>query len=257
MSVFDAQYAKEYDRLYAAKNYGEECDLIEAAIARHARERRPVDMLDVGCGTGGHAIELARRGFKLTGVDLSAAMLGHAGEKSAALPEDRRPRWMRGDARDFDAGRQFDMAIMMFAVVGYLTSNDDALAGLRNIRRHLSPGALFACDFWYGPSVLSDRPTDRVRVLPTPNGEIIRATNTVLDITRHTAEVTFRLWTVENGKVASQTRETHLLRYFFPQEFALLLSQSGFGMLGISAFPSIDAPLTDATWNAFVVAQAV
>ena len=256
MSVFDAQYAKEYDRLYAAKNYGEECDLIEAAIARHAAGRRPVEMLDVGCGTGGHSIELARRGFRMTGVDLSAAMLGHAGEKSAALPETSRPKWMRGDARNFDAGRQFDMAIMMFAVVGYLTSNDDALAGLRNIRRHLTPGALFVCDFWYGPSVLSDRPTDRVRVLPTPDGEIIRATNTVLDIARHTAEVTFRLWTVAGGKMTAQTRETHLLRYFFPQEFALLLSQSGFAMESISAFPTIDQPLTDETWNALVVARA-
>jgi SAM-dependent methyltransferase len=256
LSVFDAQYAKEYDRLYAAKNYGEECDLIEAAIARHAAGRRPVEMLDVGCGTGGHSIELARRGFRMTGVDLSAAMLGHAGEKSAALPETSRPKWMRGDARNFDAGRQFDMAIMMFAVVGYLTSNDDALAGLRNIRRHLTPGALFVCDFWYGPSVLSDRPTDRVRVLPTPDGEIIRATNTVLDIARHTAEVTFRLWTVAGGKMTAQTRETHLLRYFFPQEFALLLSQSGFAMESISAFPTIDQPLTDETWNALVVARA-
>jgi SAM-dependent methyltransferase len=256
LSVFDAQYAKEYDRLYAAKNYGEECDLIEAAIARHAAGRRPVEMLDVGCGTGGHSIELARRGFRMTGVDLSAAMLGHAGEKSAALPESSRPKWMRGDARNFDAGRQFDMAIMMFAVVGYLTSNDDALAGLRNIRRHLTPGALFVCDFWYGPSVLSDRPTDRVRVLPTPDGEIIRATNTVLDIARHTAEVTFRLWTVAGGKMTAQTRETHLLRYFFPQEFALLLSQSGFAMESISAFPTIDQPLTDETWNALVVARA-
>lgn len=256
MSVFDVQYAKEYDRLYAAKHYGEECDLIEAAIVRHSGGRRPTDVLDVGCGTGGHSIELARRGFRMTGVDLSAAMLGHAGEKSTALPEGSRPKWMRGDARNFDVGRQFDMAIMMFAVVGYLTGNDDVLAGLRNIRRHLTPGALFICDFWYGPSVLSDRPTDRVRVLPTPGGEIIRATNTVLDITRHTAEVTFRLWTVEGGKLTAQTRETHLLRYFFPQEFALLLSQSGFAMESISAFPTIDQPLNDKTWNALVVARA-
>jgi len=190
-------------------------------------------------------------------VKLTPAMLGHAGEKSVSLPEELRPRWIRGDARDFDAGRQFDMAIMMFAVIGYLTGNDDVLAGLRNIRRHLIPGALFVCDFWYGPSVLSDRPTDRVRVLPSPNGEIIRATNTVLDITRHTAAVTFRLWTLDGGNVTAQTRETHLMRFFFPQEFALLLSQSGFAMESISAFPTIDQPLTDETWNALVVARAV
>jgi hypothetical protein len=48
----------------------------------------------------------------------------------------------------------------------------------------------------------------------------------------------------------------HRLRYFFPQEFALMLSQAGFAMQSISAFPSLDAPLNDHAWNAFVVAHA-
>jgi SAM-dependent methyltransferase len=255
MSVFEAQYADQYDQLYSAKNYGEECDLVEAAIARHAHSR-PSSILDVGCGTGGHALELARRGFRLTGVDLSDHMLQHARAKSAALPIGQRPAWLQGDARTFAASGPFDMAIMMFAVIGYLTRNEDALQGLRNIRRHLQPGALFACDFWYGPSVLSDRPTDRVKLLTTPAGQVIRTTQTRLDILTHTAEVSFMLWSTAGDRIVSETRETHTMRYFFPQEFALLLSQSGFSMLSISAFPSIDAPLTDATWNAFVVARA-
>jgi hypothetical protein len=149
------------------------------------------------------------------------------------------------------------MAIMMFAVVGYLTSNDDVLAGLRNIRRHLGAGGVLACDFWYGPSVLTKRPTDRIRVIQTPDGEVIRTATTTLDVPRHTADVSFRLWTIENNRLASQTAETHSLRFFFPQEFALFLSQSGFLPLSSSAFPSADAPLTDETWNAFVVARAV
>lgn len=255
MAVFDAQYADQYDHLYSAKNYSEECDLIEAAIARHAGIR-PASIVDVGCGTGQHALELARRGFRLTGVDLSDHMLQHARAKSTALPAGQTPTWLKGDARTFEAAGPFDMGIMMFAVIGYLTRNDDVLQGLRNIRRHLQPGALFACDFWYGPSVLSDRPTDRVKVLTTPAGKVIRTTQTNLDIVTHTAQVNFGLWSIEGGRVVSETREAHTMRYFFPQEFALFLSQSGFSMLSISAFPSIDAPLTDATWNAFVVARA-
>jgi SAM-dependent methyltransferase len=216
-----------------------------------------VTVLDVGCGTGEHALELARRGFRLAGVDLSHDMLRLARAKGAALPIEERPNWLHGDARTFEAGGPFDAAIMMFAVIGYLIRNDDVLQSLRNIRRHISTGALFICDFWYGPSVLTDRPTDRVKVLPTPAGKLIRTTQTKLDIAMHTADVTFMLWSIEGDRIASETTETHAMRYFFPQEFALLLSQSGFSMLSISAFPSIDAPLTDATWNAFVVARAV
>lgn len=256
MTVFNSLYAAHYDQLYAEKNYSAECDLIETVASRYCAQR-PTTLLDVGCGTGGHSIELARRGFKVTAVDLSSQMLAHARTKSASLADQQQPTWLCGDARTFDAGSQFDMAIMMFAVIGYLTGNDAVLAGLRNIRRHLKPGAVFACDFWYGPSVLVVRPTDRVRVIPTPDGEVIRATSTTLDVARHTADVSIRLWTIENQQLASHTAETHSLRFFFPQEFTLLLSESGFSLQSISAFPSADAPLTDETWNAFVVAKAV
>lgn len=255
MSVFNSLYANQYDQMYSEKGYGSECDLIEAAVKRYASSS-PRTLLDVGCGTGGHALEMAKRGFGVTGVDLSSHMLDCAREKSAAVPGIQQPRWVCGDARTFEAGGDFDLGIMMFAVVGYLTTNEDVLAGLRNIRRHLKPGALFVCDFWYGPSVLTVRPGDRVRVLPTPDGQIIRAASTTLDTSKHTADVTFKLWTLSQERLVGETRETHRMRYFFPQEFELMLSVAGFKLMGMSAFPSLDQPLTDETWNALVVAVA-
>ena len=256
MSVFESVYAGQYDQLYAEKDYRGECDLVEAAVTRHT-SKAPCTLLDVGCGTGSHSVELARRGYRVTGVDLSQSMLDEAARKSATLPAERRPSWQCGDARNFDTGRTFELGIMMFAVIGYLTTNDDVLTGLRNIRRQLETGALFLCDFWYGPSVLSVRPTDRVRVLDTPAGRVIRAASTTMDPARHTADVTFRLWTLQGQRLVSETRETHHLRFFFPQEFALLLAVAGFKLHAMSAFPSLDEPLSDATWNAFTVAEAV
>ena len=255
MPVFESDYAQQYDRLYASKSYSEECDLLESAFLQHGN-LRPAKIIDIGCGTGGHSLELARRGYAVTGVDLSESMLHQAQAKAARIPNASQPSWVHGDARTFKASGPYDAAIMMFAVIGYLTSNEDVLQGLGNIRSHLKAGALFACDFWYGPTVLSNRPTDRARVLDTPLGEVIRTTNTQLDVVRHTADVTFNLWSLENKSVVSATREKHTLRYFFPQEFALLLDRSGFEMLSISAFPTLHSPLTEETWNAFVVARA-
>lgn len=255
MTVFDPLYASHYDAFYAHKDYAAECDLVQQALTREGCGTAAT-LLDIGCGTGGHAIELARRGLAVTGVDISPAMLEQAGEKATALPPSRRPSWLCGDARSFDAGCRFDAATMMFAVIGYLTDNADVAAALRNIRRHLQPGAAFVCDFWYGPSVLVQRPTDRIRVLDTERGQVIRATQTTLDVSRHTADVSFRLWAIEQGQRVAETQELHRLRYFFPQEFAYLLSQAGFEMRSISAFPSLDAPLGDTTWNALVVAIA-
>lgn len=254
MSVFNASYAAQYDQFYEGKNYAGECDLVEAAFRKFGAAPRTV--LDVGCGTGRHALELARRGYGMSGVDLSDSMLDQARAAAAALPEDARPDWLCGDARSFDYGRKFDAAIMMFAVIGYLASNDDVLAGLRNIRRHVDPGALFVCDFWYGPGVLSDPPTDRVRVLDRPDGQVIRATSTILDPVTHTADVSFRLWTVSGDRLVSETSELHRLRYFFPQEFALMLADAGFGLESLTAFPSLDERPGANTWNAFAVARA-
>lgn len=255
MTIFAGLYAGQYDELYAEKDYAAECDLIERAFRRFG-PGRPDTVLDVGCGTGGHAIELGRRGYALTGVDLSEHMLARASAKAAALPAPQRPKWLRGDAIDFATGQVFDAATMMFAVVGYLTSNDAVLAGLRNIRSQLRSGAPFICDFWYGPSVLSVRPTDRVRVLRSGTRQVIRKASTTLDIASHAADVNFTIWTLEGDRLVGEANEMHRLRYFFPLEFALLLQQAGFAQCSMTAFPSLDAPLTEQSWNALVVARA-
>ena len=63
-----------YDALYADKPYTKECDFIEEAFKRYAVDR-PKKILDIGCGTGGHALELARRGYNVTGIDASRIMI--------------------------------------------------------------------------------------------------------------------------------------------------------------------------------------
>jgi len=256
MGIFNELYAEQYDSLYGSKDYKIECDLIEEAVRRFSTPK-PISVLDVGCGTGEHAIEMARRGYVVTGVDLSQQMLDVATVKTAKQPYLERPRWVCGDLRDFKTAEQYDMAIMMFSVVGYLTSNNDVLAGLRNIRRHIKLGSLLICDFWSGPSVLTVLPGERVRVVQTQDGKIIRTASTALNIEKHTADVTFKMWTLAHDILVSETCETHHLRYFFPMEIQLFLSNAGFNLKGLSAFPSLDVPLTSESWNALAVAVAV
>ena len=90
MTVFNSLYASQYDQLYADKSYKSECDLIEEAVRRHATSS-PRKLLDVGCGTGGHAVELSSRGYHVTCVDLSQPMLDCAIDKANSLDMTRRP----------------------------------------------------------------------------------------------------------------------------------------------------------------------
>src|SRR5919198_851041 len=109
---FGTLYAAAYDAMYADKDYEAECDLVEEAFQRFGSE--PVrSILDLGCGTGNHSIRLARRGYDVSGVDLSPDMLAIAAEKSAAAGTSI--AFSRGDVRRVDLGRTFDAVLLMFA----------------------------------------------------------------------------------------------------------------------------------------------
>lgn len=259
MSVFNNDYAAGYDALYKEKNYQAECDVIEAVLGASSTGR-PIRLLDVGCGTGGHAIELARRGHQVCGVDLSAAMLTVAQRKAEEqLPRDRRPAFVQGDARDFaiEVGGVFDAAVMMFAVVGYLTDNASVISALTNVRRHLKTGALFMCDFWWGPAVLMQRPGERVRLVRTAEGQLLRATRTVLDTQANTADVHFDVFDLSDNKPARHSEETHRMRYYFAPELELLFNAAGMKLQRIGRFPQTELAPTPECWDAVAIAEAV
>jgi len=137
--------------LYKDKDYEAECDFLEQIFSRCAKY--PIrTILDLGCGTGGHALPLARRGYEVTGVDLSEHMLERARQKAAEAG--LAISFHQGDIRILDLGCTFDVVVAMFAVISYQTSNEDLAAAFRSARRHLKPGGLFVFDCWFGPAVL-------------------------------------------------------------------------------------------------------
>jgi SAM-dependent methyltransferase len=253
VSVFGQSYAGLYDRLYAEKDYRAECDLIEAAHRRFAASAGN-RLLDIGCGTGRHSVELAARGWNVTGVDRSAPMLELA--RARALAAGTEISFIEGDAQNFDAGKPFDVALMMFAVIGYLDEPDALRAALANVRRHLADGGLFLFDCWYGPAVVSQQPEHRTRVIEGPASRTTRHAAASLDPSRRVATVRYRLVETVGERVLSDTEEVHSMRYFFDDELRSLLAEARLDLRSISAFPSLDQPATDADWNVFVVAAA-
>lgn len=253
-SVFGSSYAAAYDSLYRDKDYPAECDLVEQVLRTYGggATRR---ILDIGCGTGGHSIPLAERGYQVEGVDRSEAMLGEARRKAQAAGVEA--RFALGDAATFRLEESFDAALMLFAVLGYLVENEQLLAALRNVRRHLRADGLFICDVWYGPAVLRERPSQRVKVSPLDGGQLLRVATGELDMLHHVCHVTYEVWRLKADRVASHTRETHTMRYFFPQELRLLLGLAGFELLRLGAFPEVERDPDESTWNVLAVARAV
>jgi SAM-dependent methyltransferase len=248
--VFGRDYAAAYDDLYQDKNYVAESDLIENIFKLYgqAHVRR---VLDLGCGTGGHAVVLAARGYDVMGIDRSPEMLERARARDSAA------RFELGEIGSFDAGETFDAVLMMFAVLGYQVGNADVNAALSTVRRHLRPNGLFLCDFWYGPAVLGQRPSERVKVIDTPSAQVIRVAAGELDTLHDLCMVRYHVWRIEDGRVTTETREQHPMRYFFAPELELFLSAGGFELVRLGAFPNIEDEATDHTWNVALVARAV
>lgn len=250
--VFGTIYASLYDDFYEGKEYDRECDILEAAFAK--RVDRPVKrILDLGCGTGGHAIELASRGFHVVGVDRSAEMVEICRTKARGAELDIRT--IQADIREIDLDSSFDAAVLMFAVLGYQPTNQDVLKTLIGARRHLEHGGALVFDCWFGPAVLTLRPEERTVTVSTDRGDVRRHSSGELMLSENLCEVQFRLERPSDEDDEPFEQESHTMRYFFPKELELLLDLAGFSEMEIRSFPDLDPPSAD-TWNVLVTAAA-
>jgi len=131
-------YAEKYDQEIFTQGTVAEVDFIESEI----KYDQSLKILDIGCGTGRHAIELARRGYVVTGLDLSDSQLARARKKATAAGV--KVAFLKRDARDFRFEEPFDVAIMLcegaFSLMETDAMNFQILA---NAGQALKPGGLF------------------------------------------------------------------------------------------------------------------
>ncbi len=129
-----------YDRQYA--NYRDDI----AHYGRLAEKLGANRVLELGAGTGRVTVPMARRGFIMTGLEVSPAMLERARTRSER--EGVNVRWLEGDMREFDLNKQFPLIIAPFNALMHLYTLEDQDRALERIRAHLEPGGVFAFDLY-------------------------------------------------------------------------------------------------------------
>ena len=100
-------YAEKYEKENFVQGTIGECDFIEQEL----KNNKSLKLLDVGCGTGRHSIELSKRGYIITGIDLSESLLTKAREK--AIYNNLKIDFLKHDARNLPFESEFDVAIML------------------------------------------------------------------------------------------------------------------------------------------------
>ncbi len=138
--LFGPGYLDEYQGMLTPDRTAADANFIEQEL----KLGRGAKVLDLACGHGRHAIELARRGYDVTGQDLNAFFLDKARQdaKQAGVAV----RWVQSDMREIPFESEFDAVINMFTAFGYLESDEEDQKVVQQVSRSLKPGGRFLLD---------------------------------------------------------------------------------------------------------------
>jgi SAM-dependent methyltransferase len=255
MSVF-GNYARYYDLLYRDKDYVGEAKFIHQLLKTHAPQAKTI--LELGCGTGNHAVLLAQEGgYQLHGVDFSPEMLQTANDRKSQLPPSlaENLEFSHGDVREVRLNRSFDAVLSLFHVISYQTTNADLQAALATAKMHLKPGGILLFDVWYGPTVLSQPPAVRIKRLEDDAISVTRLAEPVLHPNENLVDVKYNVFIRDKQtNSVEELQEVHHMRYLFKPELELLLSQAGLQFIDCQEWMTDQPPGLD-TWGVYFIAR--
>ncbi len=135
-----------YDKINKDIDYLQWGDFIEQIIKREYKEGRPELLLDLACGTGRMTLELAGRGYDMTGVDYSPEMLDVARNEAERLGFGGKVLWLCQDMREFELYGTVDVTVCCLDSINHLTSHFDLMQTLSLVHNYLIPDGLFIFD---------------------------------------------------------------------------------------------------------------
>lgn len=205
---FEEWFGEEYLHLYPHRDEAEATRAVDL-LRSNLPWRSGLRVLDVGCGAGRHTRALAEAGARVTGVDLSRALLGHARHCSGAT-------FARADMRRLPVrDRSMDVVVNLFTSFGYFSSDAEHADVLAAMIRTLVPGGSFVIDFLHAPAVIDALvPEADVILADTP----VHISKRLLDGQR-SVEKTIAL--------ADGRRFVERVRLFTPTELEAMITAAG------------------------------
>lgn len=238
-------FARFYDGDY--RDYNDDIPLVLKTARAAGRAA-----LELGCGTGRVLLPLAEAGYDVVGIDRSAALLAIARHKLAKLgyaapaagsetPESEaradgswRVRLAQADMTDFRLGqREFDFAFVVSNTLMHVTTQAGQMEALRCASRHLRPGGrllidLFNPDVAYLESIAGIQELADSWVDEKSGAQVLKWTTRYVDWARQIQETDFVYEEIFPDGRNAQTRLSFPLRFWWPEEGAMLLEQAGF-----------------------------
>lgn len=152
---------------------------------------------------------------------------------------------------------KYDAVISLFHVMSYQNSNNDIHQSFSAARRSLIKGGLFIFDCWYGPGVLCDLPSLRVKEVSNNEFDVIRIARPDMNANTNVVTVNYDIKILDNYRNEITTiKESHNMRYFFRPEMEEYLNEEGFELLDVLDCKKLCVP-NYKSWTVYFVAVAV
>jgi ubiquinone/menaquinone biosynthesis C-methylase UbiE len=209
------ELARHYDLMYSWKSYRNETDRILSLVRRH-KTSRGKDLLDVGCGTGGH-LKFLQQYFHVIGTDASESMLNIARKKFPGLT------FLRQDMASLNVGRRFDVIVCLFAAIAYTRTYANLKRTLAKFSEHLVEGGVVIIDPFVHPSLFKPRHIEGLYV-DRPDMKLCRLIRTSLRGNIATLDCHFLLMTKDGTK---SFRDIHRLGCFSPKRVLKIMDDCG------------------------------
>ncbi len=246
-------YAYYYNAFYQDKNYEDEAKQIDKLIKQYGHNVH--EIINYGCGTGRHDIAFFKMGYQCMGIDMSPLMIEIANDN--AVKEGVDINFKVADLRSFVPEEKYDAVISLFHVMSYQNENRDIVSAFTSARKALNQGGLFLFDVWYGPGVLSDKPTVRVKKVEDKDRVLIRIAKPDMYDKENLVVVSYEILIVDKGTNKTKIiNEVHNMRYFFKPEIEYILEETGFELIDNLDCNSLKETGYN-SWTSYFIAKAV
>jgi len=230
-------------------------------LARSCFERygMPHSVVDLGCGTGNLSIPLAKSGFEVYGIDISAEMLAIARSKWGEPPVRGKGgsiRWLQQDMRDWELPDPVDAVISFCDCMNYLTAESDVTATIRQTYAGLKPGGLFLFDV-HAPRTLERYAEEQPFILDEK--DIAYLWTSDYDHKSRTIRHDLTFFVREEASIGGaglyrRFEESHTQRAYDPEWLVTQLTHAGFELLHQCADFAWTPP-TDTSERLFFIAR--
>lgn len=234
MSNFN-KYSEYYDLLYADKDYNFESEYLYKHMLSH---KEPKSLLELGCGSGGHAEFFSKKGIDITGIDMSSSMIEIAKNKKIS---NFKP--IVGDITNFSFDKKFDSIISLFHVISYLNDDESLLNCFQLAYDHLNFNGHFIFDFWYTPNIKFHKPEIRIKRKENNELSIIRIAEPEILSAKNIVKVNFDIFIVDKStSEISNLKEVHPMRHFQIEELKNIAKSVGFDFILAEEFLTSKIP---------------